>query len=542
MMTIKGVRPVYTQRRGKLVTHMRKIYVIDTSVLLYDRTSVHNFTGNDIILPVVVLDELDKFKEREGVLGESARYVNRYLDGLRGRGKLSEGVFVSEHDVEITIVDWGEEKGKTLSGFDMSKGDNRIILTAAIAKANYPDRRVVVVSKDINLRVKCDALGIEAQDYLRDRVVRDRESMYSGCVTIEVPPEVIDQFYAQGHLPSEVGGEELLPNQLVVLQPDDGSQKGAICTTSCKVARPASKMKQGNRGERDLLEDKTSSSSRSLTLIESNTISSIDSTTNSTSSESVVSFTVSPTESVEIHSDTSFSLFNNIDNKAIQSGHRYLVPITSGVADVYKVAPKSKEQRLALHLLTHPDISLVTLTGLAGSGKTYLSLAAALSGLYSKQYERIVVTRSIEPVGRDIGFLPGDIKEKMAPWMNPFIDNFRQLLRDTTMFDMMIQKGQIEISPVTFIRGRSISDSFLIVDEAQNLTVHELKTIITRVGKGSKVVLMGDVDQIDTPYIDTLSNGLTVTIERFKGSPIFGHVTLKSGERSDLATLAARLL
>jgi PhoH-like ATPase len=236
------------------------------------------------------------------------------------------------------------------------------------------------------------------------------------------------------------------------------------------------------------------------------------------------------------------SIFNNINNRARKEGHAYLVPITSGVADVYKVAPKSKEQKLALHLLTHPDVSLVTLTGIAGSGKTYLSLAAGLSGLYSGQYERIVVTRSIEPVGRDIGFLPGDIKEKMAPWMNPFIDNFRQLLRDTTMFDMMLQKGQIEISPVTFIRGRSISNSFLIVDEAQNLTVHELKTIITRVGKGSKVVLMGDVDQIDTPYIDTLSNGLTVTIERFKGSPIFGHTTLRSGERSELATLAARLL
>ncbi len=521
---------------------MRKIYVIDTSVLLYDRTSIHNFLGNDVLLPVIVLDELDKFKEREGVLGESARYVNRYLDGLRGRGKLSEGVFVEEHDVEIRIVDWGEEKGKTLSGFDMTKGDNRIILTASVAKVKFPDRKVVVVSKDINLRVKCDALGIEAQDYLRDRVVRDRESMYSGCITVDVPSEVIDQFYALGHIPAEVGGEELLPNQLVVLQSDDGSQKGAICTTSCKLARPTSKMKQGPRGERDPLEEKsTSSSSRSSTLIDNTTNSSIDST-NSTSSESVVSFTVSPTDTEEIHSGSSFSLFNNINNKAIREGHRYLVPVTSGVADVYKVAPKSKEQRLALHLLTHPDISLVTLTGLAGSGKTYLSLAAALSGLYNKQYERIVVTRSIEPVGRDIGFLPGDIKEKMAPWMNPFIDNFRQLLRDTTMFDMMIQKGQIEISPVTFIRGRSISDSFLIVDEAQNLTVHELKTIITRVGKGSKVVLMGDVDQIDTPYIDTLSNGLTVTVERFKGSPIFGHVTLKTGERSELATLAARLL
>lgn len=529
---------------------MRKIYVLDTSVLLYDRTSVHNFCGNDVLLPVVVLDELDKFKEREGVLGESARYVNRYLDGLRGRGKLSEGVFVEEHDVEITIVDWAEEKGKSLSGFDMAKGDNRIILTAAIAKSQFPGRRVVVVSKDINLRVKCDALGLEAQDYLRDRVVRDRESMYTGCLTVEVDPVIIDKFYEEGHLPSEVGGEDLLPNQLVVLQSSDGTNKGAICTTSCKVPSPTGKMKQGNRGEASLEDtissrDTTTISNRSKilsTTIESNTILSNSSTTSTSSS---TSFTSLPEDSSSyLESDPLTSLFycNNIVSRATKEGHSHLVPLQNGVADVYRVSPKSKEQRLALHLLTHPDVSLVTLTGLAGSGKTYLSLAAALSGLYSKQYERIVVTRSIEPVGRDIGFLPGDIKEKMAPWMNPFIDNFRQLLRDTTMFDMMIARGQIEISPVTFIRGRSISDSFLIVDEAQNLTVHELKTIVTRVGKNSKVVLMGDVDQIDTPYIDSLSNGLTVVIERFKGNPMFGHVTLKTGERSELATLAARLL
>lgn len=523
---------------------MRKIYVLDTSVLLYDRTSIHNFHGNDVLLPVVVLDELDRFKDREGILGESSRHVNRYLDGLRGRGKLSEGVYVEEHDVNIQIVDWGEEKGATVGGFDMTKGDNRIILTANIARIQSPDRKVVVVSKDINLRVKCDALGMEAQDYLRDRVIRDRESMYTGCIEVEVSDAVIDKFYETGHLPAEVGGEDLLPNQLVVLQSAEGTNKGAICTTSCKVTSPTSKMKQGTRGEEDLLEDRTSSSrstsSRDSTNIDS-TISSIDST-NRVSSRDTVSYTALPTDSLEDEEIDSLSIFNNIDNRAIREGHRHLVPIPSGLAEVYKVAPKSKEQRLALHLLTHPDVSLVTLTGLAGSGKTYLSLAAALSGLYSKRYERIVVTRSIEPVGRDIGFLPGDIKEKMAPWMNPFIDNFRQLLRDTTMFDMMLQKGQIEISPVTFIRGRSISDSFLIVDEAQNLTVHELKTIITRVGKGSKVVLMGDVDQIDTPYIDSLSNGLTVTVERFKGHPMFGHVTLRTGERSDLATLAARIL
>lgn len=528
---------------------MRKIYVIDTSVLLYDRTSVHNFVGNDVILPVVVLDELDKFKDREGILGESARYVNRYLDGLRGRGKLSEGVYVEEHDVEITIVDWAEEKGKSLGGFDMSKGDNRIILTATVARERLPGRRVVVVSKDINLRVKCDALGLEAQDYMRDRVVRDRESMYTGCLEVEVSPAAIDTFYSTGYLPAEVGGEELLPNQLIVLSADDGTNKSAICTTSCKVPTPTSKMKQGTRGERDPLEEMSSSSSRSsssksrstIDLSNSSNILSID---NNLSIDSTISISVGSNleDTTESDTDSWRSLYNNIDNKAIRAGHRYLTPIQHTVADVYRVAPKSKEQKLALHLLSCPDVSLVTLTGLAGSGKTYLSLAAALSGLYNKQYERIVVTRSIEPVGRDIGFLPGDIKEKMAPWMNPFIDNFRQLLRDTTMFDMMIQKGQIEISPVTFIRGRSISDSFLIVDEAQNLTVHELKTIITRVGKGSKVVLMGDVDQIDTPYIDTLSNGLTITVERFKGNPMFGHVTLRTGERSELATLAAQLL
>jgi predicted ribonuclease YlaK len=532
---------------------MRKIYVIDTSVLLYDRTSVHNFVGNDVVLPVVVLDELDKFKDREGILGESARYVNRYLDGLRGRGKLSEGVYVEEHDVEITIVDWAEEKGSTLSGFDMAKGDNRIILTAALAKGRFPDRKVVVVSKDINLRVKCDALGLEAQDYLRDRVVRDRESMYTGCLEIEVSPAAIDSFYSTGYLPAEVGGEELLPNQLIVLSADDGTNKSAICTTSCKVPTPTSKMKQGTRGERDPLEEMSSSSSRSsssksrsiLDISNSSNILSIDNTISIDSSSNTTNVSIDSSsieDSSESDPDSWRSIYFNIDNKAIRAGHRYLTPIQHTVADVYRVSPKSKEQKLALHLLSNPDVSLVTLTGLAGSGKTYLSLAAALSGLYSKQYERIVVTRSIEPVGRDIGFLPGDIKEKMAPWMNPFIDNFRQLLRDTTMFDMMIQKGQIEISPVTFIRGRSISDSFLIVDEAQNLTVHELKTIITRVGKNSKVVLMGDVDQIDTPYIDTLSNGLTITIERFKGNPMFGHVTLRTGERSELATLAAQLL
>ena len=212
------------------------------------------------------------------------------------------------------------------------------------------------------------------------------------------------------------------------------------------------------------------------------------------------------------------------------------------MSDLIKVNPRNKEQKFALDLLTRDEIPLVSMTGIAGSGKTFLTLMAALSGLNQGKYERIVITRSLQPVGRDIGYLPGDINEKMNPWIAPIIDNVRHAFKDVTYFNVMKDKGQVEIAPMSFIRGRTFSNTFLIVDEAQNSTIHELKTVITRVGENSKIVLLGDIDQIDTPYIDSLSNGLTIVVEKFKEEKIAGHITLQKGERSLLASLASKLI
>ena len=206
------------------------------------------------------------------------------------------------------------------------------------------------------------------------------------------------------------------------------------------------------------------------------------------------------------------------------------------------IEPRNKEQGFAMHILNNPKIQLVTLTGIAGSGKTFITLMCALSALFEKKYKRIIVTRSIEPVGRDLGYLPGDINDKMAPWMAPLMDNFRHAFSDIAYFDVMRQKGEIEIAPLSYIRGRTFNDSFVIVDEAQNATIHELKTIITRVGKGSKIALLGDTDQVDTSYIDKKSNGLSIVLQRFKNSELSGHIHLINGQRSEIATLASSIL
>ena len=216
--------------------------------------------------------------------------------------------------------------------------------------------------------------------------------------------------------------------------------------------------------------------------------------------------------------------------------------LTNNMGKTIGVTPRNKEQKFAIDLLTRDEVKLVTMTGIAGSGKTYLTLMAGLSGLQEKKYDRIVITRSLQTVGKEIGFLPGDIDDKMSPWLSPILDNFRTAFKDVTYFEMMRQKGQIEVSPLAFIRGRTFNNTFLIVDEAQNSTIHELKTIITRIGENSKVVLLGDTDQIDTPYLDSLSNGLTIIVEKFKQYDIAGHITLLKGERSELATLASQVI
>ena len=430
----------------------RKVFILDTSVLLYDKTAIHSFPSSDVIIPLVVLDELDRFKEKSGILGEYARYVNRYLDDLRQTGCLHEGVEIpGDQTIRVEI----NHSKDVPPGLDSNAGDNRIIAVASSIQKEI-NQKVIVITKDINFRVKCDALKIESEDYYKDRIVSSENQIYTGQVELILNDTYIDRFFSEKSLEiSDITDldRQLHQNQFVVGKSPSGNASflgvvrgDMICSLSC-------------------------------------------------------------------------DLWSSLDVKA-----------------------RNKEQKFALDLLTRDDIDLVTMTGIAGSGKTFLALMAGLSGINTKKYDRIILTRSLQTVGKDIGFLPGDIKEKMDPWISPVYDNFRHAFKDVTYFECMRDKGQIEVAPLSFIRGRTFSNSFIIVDESQNSTIHELKTIITRVGENSKIVLLGDIEQIDTPYIDSLSNGLTIVTEKFKDSEFTGHISLLKGERSRLATLASRVI
>ncbi len=427
----------------------RRTFILDTSVLLYDKEAVHSFVNSDVVLPLIVLDELDRFKEKPGVLGENARYVNRFLDSLRERGKIFEGILLENGQCLRVEKNY---KKFVPDPLDEEFGDNQIIGTTLYLQEK-DKKPVVVVTKDINFRVKCDALGIESEDYYKDRISIDRDKVYTGQREIDIDSkEIFDSFFSENKpIDIENFDEELFPNEYVVGKHGNSSMLGVV-------------------------------------------------------------------KENKIH------------------------PLGKRIDPLIKVSARNKEQKFALDLLTSPDVPLVTLTGIAGSGKTFLTLMAALSGLNENTYERIVFTRSIQPVGKEIGFLPGDINDKMNPWISPIVDNFRHAFSDVTYFEVMRDKGKIEIAPLAFIRGRTFNNSIIIVDEAQNATIHELKTLITRSGENSKIVLLGDIEQIDTPYIDTLSSGLTIVIEKFKKEKLSGHVTLKKGERSKLATLASKII
>ena len=425
----------------------RKILVVDTSVLLYDTESIHSFPGNEVVIPLIVLDELDRFKEKPGILGESARYVNRFLDFLRQKGRLDKGVLIEEEDqiVRVAIDD------PNIDVLDNTRGDNKIIAAALEIKKYAKKSTVKVITKDINLRVKCDALGLEAEDYYKDYIedIENREINYE---KISLTDEDIDELYDIGSI--DAAGHAFHENSYHILVGNAGSNS-ALC---------------------------------------------------------------------------------------IHRGGRFHKLIDHQKNDQTDVKPRNKEQRYALHALRSEDMPLVSLTGLAGSGKTFLTLMSGLEEMLAGKYERIVVTRNIEPVGREIGFLPGDLNEKMGPWMSPLVDNFRHHFKDKAYFEVLMEKGKIEIAPLSYIRGRTFSNSYIIVDEAQNATIHELKTVITRIGEGSKIVLMGDTDQIDTPYIDKRSNGLSVVIDRTKDSELATHIHLSRGERIALATYASKVL
>ena len=378
----------------------RKLFVIDTSVLLYDMKSIHSFPDNDVVIPLMVLDELDRFKDKPGLLGESARYVNRFLDDLRNQGNINHGILLPDSHQSIRVeLRTTENKPQ---GFDPNRGDNQIILTALLLQEKNEDSEVKVITKDINLRVKCDAVGLMAEDYFKDDL--DVDGLYNGWTKLDLSKNDIDEFYAENKLAVDT---ELFENQFIV----------------------------AGSGQQSLL---------------------------------------------AIHREGN------------------IFPLNQNISQVIKLIPRNKEQRFAVEALRDPRIPLVTLTGLAGSGKTFLSLMAALEGLQEERYKRIIITRSLQPVGREIGYLPGGLEEKMDPWLAPVFDNIRHAFKDTSYFNLMMQKGQIEVAPLSFIRGRTFPDSFVLVDESQNASIHELKTIVTRVGENSKIVRLGDTDQIDS--------------------------------------------
>ena len=442
---------------------LRKTFVVDTSVLLYDKFSLFNMKGNDIIIPLVVLEELDKFKTREGILGEFARFFNRFLDDLRKEGTLYSGIYLEDKDISIKVSSDFTWDG--LDGLDKNQNDNKIIANANYFKNLNQDQFVVVISKDINLRVKCDSVGINANDYYADYEFIQKDNLHQGYEEILVDPDLINRAYSGNHLKLkceetllQIGKNfhEISENEFFILKSNNGNNQ------SCLLIKKEKK----------------------LILIENKK-----------------------------------EIFRKVN-----------------------IEPKNKEQIFALNLLLDENISLVSLTGVPGSGKTYLALMTALKFIEKNKKKRIIFTRPIQTVGKDIGFLPGDLNEKMSPWLSPIVDNFRNQFGDLSYFEMMMEKGQIDIAPLSHIRGRSFNDAIIIVDEAQNATVHELKTVITRTGKNSKIILLGDIEQVDLPYINKYSNGLTLVIEKLKDVSLTGHVNFTKGYRSELANVAAEKL
>jgi PhoH-like ATPase len=438
---------------------MKKVFVLDTNVLLHDPRAIFSFEENDVVIPIVVIEELDKFKKGIDEIGRNARQISRILDEYRQKGKLSQGVKL-EGGGDLWVELNHQSPERLPNELIATKADNRILATALNLK--HDDLPVVLVTKDTNLRIKADALGLRAEDYESDMITLDE--LYSGEKELMVDPGAIDEFYAKGELPP--ADPKPYPNQFALIK---------------NSANP---------------------------------------------------------------SQTALARYNQ--------QKRALVPILGTKHGVWGITARNKQQQFALDLLLNDDVRLVTLVGRAGTGKTLLALAAGLEKtIEARAFQRLVVSRPVFPLGKDIGFLPGDIEEKLRPWMQPIRDNLDFLMGASAVagrakgkkdLQSLFDLGMIEVEPLTYIRGRSMPNQYLIVDEAQNLTPHEIKTIITRAGEGTKVVLTGDPYQIDNPYIDSSSNGLTFVVDRFKEEPIAGHITLVKGERSDLAELAATLL
>ncbi|MCI4135533.1 PhoH family protein [Bacillus vallismortis] len=442
---------------------MSKIYVLDTNVLLQDPNAIFSFEENEVVIPAVVLEEVDSKKRYMDEVGRNARHVSKLIDALRQKGRLHEHVPL---DTGGTLrIELNHRSFHQLQEIFIEKtNDNRIL---AVAKnlsleeeTKEAGRPVILVSKDVLVRVKADAIGLHAEDFLNDRVV-DNDEMYSGYKDLYISQQLFSSFYGKNQISvNEMNQHTFYPNQFALMKDELGGSSSAVG-----------------------MADKTGTVLKRLVFDDEH---------------------------------------------------------------VWGIRPKNVQQTMALELLLREDIPLVTLIGKAGTGKTLLALAAGL--LQTEDlgiYKKLVVARPIVPVGKDIGYLPGEKEEKLKPWMQPIFDNLEFLFnakKPGELEAILAGIGSIQVEALTYIRGRSIPDQFIIIDEAQNLTRHEVKTLLTRVGEGSKIVLMGDPEQIDHPYLDSLNNGLAYVVERFKGQPISGSVKLLKGERSGLAQLAADLL
>ncbi len=436
-----------------------KNYILDTNVLLHDPNSLLSFQENDVLIPIEVIEEIDRFKRESSELGQNARNVSRMLDGYRAQGHLSEGVPLANGG-RLRII--FQKKSQTTNGhhlFGENTVDNRILSLAATLQKAQPRHKTVLVTKDINLRIKADALGLQAEDYESDHV--NLKDLYTGVFELVVGAPKIAAFRATGEMALEPG-KQYSPNEYCTLVDETNLKRTALA---------------------------------------------------------------------------------RVDITGTQ-----LVPILDAREGVWGIKPRNREQHFAFDALLDERIKLVTLMGKAGTGKTLLAMAAGLKRtVLDREFRRLVVARPTISMGKELGFLPGSLEEKLAPWMQPIHDAL-EMLSDLNMghehrrsSDLM-RSGSIVVEALSYIRGRSIASQFMIIDEAQNLTPLEAKTIVTRVGHGTKIVFTGDPYQIDNPYVDSSSNGFNYIVSKFRNQAVSAHVELQKGERSELAELAANIL
>jgi PhoH-like ATPase len=437
----------------------KKIFVLDTSVILYDHNSITQFEEHDVAIPLQVLEELDTFKKGGDSKNYEARSFIRFLNTISTDSLLNNWVKLGPKKGKLKVVkERADLENNAAEAFDDYKNDNKIINAALSLQQEFPSRKVVLVSKDICLRVKAKAFNLMADDYQTGKIA-DVDKLYSGKSEIDdVNPETIDELFAKEVIPaSKIGRKKYPSNHFLILKDGKKSALG----------------------------------------------------------------------------------FYNLKEKSIERVEK---------KTVYRIKPRNAEQAFAIHALLDPDIKLITLRGVAGTGKTLLAIAAALE--QRREFHQIYVTRPIVPLSnKDIGFLPGDANQKVDPYMQPIWDNlkfiksqFKQGDKEFNRITDMVNTEKIAIAPLAYIRGRTLSNVFFIVDESQNLTPHEIKTIITRAGENTKIVFTGDINQIDTPYLDAESNGLSYLIDKVKNHPLFCHVNLEKGERSELANLANEML